>query len=324
MISKVSKDLSEQIRDEEVGSAVGRWGIPAAGFEWVQAFRTQDGNVDLYLHPRTSEARGYPILRRPAVLTDFLTMAQELEEPTRPPYSESVSPTLVRGLHPNKRRFSVPHGDASLRAILRFANRHGWLGRPEAVYLPNPGGEIALGQPAVPAEPDDLWREEARTLLALDRTWRDLWAYESSSQAVMYRRRLEQRVHRAGRAHIVDWGSDGVVGVAVVQPFHLEANPSLERVVRAGLAITAVRQLRDSMAPTVVDLGGKGMSLRYQPKSLLAGLYFHFLNRLIGLTGHRRRACSYCGQEFVFTKADRLYCSTRCRKAASYYGLTRK
>jgi len=96
-------------------------------------------------------------------------------------------------------------------------------------------------------------------------------------------------------------------------PQHITGEAPIRRAARLLMQGCMSSQLQNSTVP-VIEIG-KGGQLSLQPKHLLACLYIHVMQELLGRADPLVR-CACCGKWFICRHASKMYCSDACKMKA--------
>lgn len=194
-----------------------------------------------------------------------------------------------------------------LAAILAFAGKWGWLGRPVNL-VPVGGGRV------IPGEPLRAWLSELSLLSGLvavldacDRAERAAWL--SGSRGTQVRDELVKAVLDAGRR--LGWV---FVTVRSAQRRDLAIRGArvsdVVRQARAKVRAALLPGLSGQFSPFLEEQG-RGVVERFVPVTLAASLELAVARRTVGSDADWR-VCPVCESQFVPKRRDQVYCSRRC------------
>lgn len=239
--------------------------------------------------------------------------------------------------------FERASADPTDNAILKLANRYGWLrgavtlvdprfkGRLKGVVLRD--GDLLLGEHV------GDWRSELALLCDLFEVWNAVRALETEDptpQAVRSARMLLRRRIRQSKTGAVGYVNDqlgtprrfaknrhllipGLPGADNVAEYF---EPDLElRAARYYLSLELNDALRDGWAyPVLMPL--RQDVIRFFPRAALAAVHLSMMLKLSG--GVPERACARCGLLFEARPVHKQYCSRSCKESASHRRSTRR
>ena len=295
----------------------GLWWVPESGFKWVNDLH-HPPNFRLPLEER-GESRGgpwlvtaapqeqtwirrYPVLKRSKLLGDF--------------YSLSLSP--------------------SPDAILKFANRWGWLGEQDAMFRPT--GRV------VGAEPLHKWVKALLEFRHPYEAWQavetiDFEHAQSADQVGRARRLLASRVSWTEDLQGVRYNAEITFSPDSLPFAYMPLSARSEWIEpprRPGEdGLLARWRPKDTVEPAryyvykTVNAFMEGKvnlavlpfldrQMHFFPRNLLAAVYVHFAFSLVG-AGPQQRTCEFCREPFPMRRRDQRFCGKNCREAAGYH-----
>jgi hypothetical protein len=304
--------------------------IPDRGYRWVSGFQhPHDGKIDLV---RSPDGHGFR-----TTVKDWLTGAVEHQfliesEDTRSHWNKQPDQELY---------LEFAKLELKPEAILRFANKHGWLGIPKFLYSPEvnysrvgglhqllPAGcdlrlqsainEKVFGKPIVAGEGFYQWRYELR----LYQTFFRIWEWATSKHYAALRSRIKWRddgtgVHlKTGLDFLDCWITieDDPAGLRMLPP------GSLVEPAKAFVTEQVTTKLIGNVT-TGLYCAGKApdpfkIAIGLQPINLLTGIWMQFADLLTGKRIYK--ACEECGEwmdvsECAHKAAKRIH--ARCSRA---------
>lgn len=238
-------------------------------------------------------------------------------------------PLQIHTLH---RVFVSLRTDELETAVLKFANKYGWLGRdvPIKMYSPPKGikGRIDSGESLY------RWRREIERMGVLLAIW-DLIRQQDNKlgQVILWHDsdnvslRLKWHYHK-GRYEISKWDGqqkDSEFGHINKNVASRTFEPDFFSEYQTGEFIgpawyylgCKINGYLNFIRPKLIGYHQTETEVTYVPRTLLDALWLLFMLEVQGKTKVAR--CQYCGNWFELKRSTKTYCSGNCRRLAKYY-----
>ena len=283
--------------EPSVPLVVFRWPVPGSGFRWLEA-----------------EGRGFPPIHE-GEEGHWLVVAETPGLEARPgrfytPLDDA--PELLRIFA----ELPTTAGQALQEAVLRFANRYGWLGLLPPKQIPATGGRFRRGRRTEVAWSESLaaWAMQVRLLRQVvdlleaffSEDWDQLNEWLRLGPGSILYSRSEYGFRRIG----IELGNEVAQYIEPGKPDQLgrAARFIAQHFINRGL-------LENTSARLLYDPPSDELGVHIVPRNLLGALYIQAAEAAAGDRQYRR--CEQCSTWFAITRDltrnDRLYCSNACR-----------